>query len=649
MRSWAGVSACRVVRSRRHDAVAARSLISRNVGNKPRRKVSGQVNLRTSKAQALDETLRSQDLEPVPDVGPKATGTNPTRKLSQFELLLNAIDAPVDADTLISAFRLVTQIPHFQPRAKLAFGVRMLQRARAHNVPLDAHGMRGLVVLAEQCRKVNLTLVVSGMMERQGLRVEDPLQQQMGQWTIAANDAIPSDFEFYKLLNILIRDKQAVAAAELWENYRRRALDGTSRAVINAKFLANGAWISTLRNDIIEATWISKTYTELGITPDARSLRLLAATHIHAGQFDAARELMRWMLRLGFVLHEREIYYYISASMKLNPRRRFDGVLAPLGELFLDAEHLCSSRREQTRVLRGYLRALYVSVANGCRARLVAPLAERVMKRWALQDSVSSSFVTYLACRAERLDMALSIARVNHDEGIRTNATSAKQHGSLRWFAYEALIEQSVREHRVPEALALIFTESDEPSSVHIASFAGACYISSLGRLGELGLCGKVYKSYVRRYGVHVTVSTAAMGVLSAARRQNQAVAVFSSLMRAHRSSVEAAAPNEVTYAILSSIVLRVLVVGHDATMPVSKKVLTKLVQLIENYMRKHGEDIEAKAADDPDQASLNATERPVVTKSTSLPSGPDEHVRMKRQQTLQEIQRKLEIIRHQM
>ncbi|KAA8492691.1 hypothetical protein FVE85_8198 [Porphyridium purpureum] len=602
-------------------------------------------------------------------------------ELEHVVQMLQNTKVPFNSTTLASSLELTLHMSHAKPRAKLAFAVRMLQRTRENNVVLERHSVKRLLALADQCNKLNAILAVNRLLEAPP---NDPGQSLSGHQSASSHDSAPEHFRsvesqfsvfdvhaFYDDLGSFMRTRNREAATALWGKYRTHAFGAAKSSRLKAKLLNTGAWLCCMSNDAVMAGWVARMYKELCITPDSRTLGLLSSTFIHAEQFETARAHMRWMIRLGYALPERELHYYISAS--LEAMDNLDQVLLPLGEVLLSTASLCSSERERLRVVRSFCQAFSKGVLDGrlkgTRARDASECAQRVFSHWKIQDSVSWSFLVYLASRAERLDEALRMARDCHNHTSRDTSTMTEEHGTMDAFAYEALAQQGIKENRVSAVLGLLRAEDDcsTPVTAELASFVTASFISAFGRLGRLDLCTEVFEYFSKSHNVHVGVWTAYMYVLGIAGRPTEAINLFRTLKAAEGSS-DVSGPNEVTYSVLGKVVLEGMRSNKDMMRRkarLSFDVVLEMLRYMEDFLRPVDmEDfLSHLQEDDTDEISSPRVEVPITNEADELGRGelytdgsaartrrplcdPDKHERMQRSDTIGRIKEKVGWIR---
>ncbi|KAA8490621.1 hypothetical protein FVE85_9394 [Porphyridium purpureum] len=582
----------------------------------------------------------------------KRSSPDSVRTYRQLAHILKTTDAPFDTATLFTSLKMVRRMQNVSSRTRLAVAVRILQRARMYKVPLSWSILTHFVTLAEQCNKVTVVLVINRLIDghqrqkrQQALSspaAHSPYNASLAPYNHSPSDVIGDADALLIVLHFLLRRGKADAAAEAWKRMRTSALSSSASAALDAKILSRASWICVLTIDTDEAEWISSKYKELGITPEALSLDLLTSTFIHAGQFDKARSHMRWLCDLGYVLHEKQLHHYIDACMAAKGQRPLGVILIPLSDVLVDTVRLGSNEQARLRALRTFMKSLSLGVSQGWLADHVqdaATCAWQVYERWAVEDSILASHVVYIASRSKHLDIALRVAHRNHTQARHHRPTSAKVRGALHAFAYEALVESCVRDGRWPAALAIVFgTNRDDSDAFHMNAFAVACYIRILGQLGRLDLCSEAFDVYSHRHGTHVAVSTAYMSVLGAAAHATEAIAQFRALQQAQ--SVGASAPNEVTFSVLGSILLKGVktsshVVGQGALLSVDE--VAEMAEYMEDYLRAAktggpGQDVVSSMLRSPDAPFLRHERDMMSTRDA------EKYEQMKQAHTLQEL-----------
>ncbi|KAA8494260.1 hypothetical protein FVE85_4235 [Porphyridium purpureum] len=447
----------------------------------------------------------------------------------QMAQVLLRTNAKFDTVTFRSSLLFAKQIPDVDPRGKLRFAIRMLQHAREQNLPLNAHVIIHFLALARPCHKVNVILALKRMMlENQALKLpqmrrtdnrdsghEDdrPFEQMIG------NNPIELTM-FDSLLRFLLAHKRTRHAADVWKLLRSSTLLGISAGpVVDASLLGSGVWACAVTHDFNEVEWIAKRYSQLNIVPDVRSLHVLAFVCIRNAQFKAAAAKMQWIIQLGYVLHERELRQYLIEAVKQDKHSRTDSDvkesfyerLALLGDVLIKARDLCTTKRDQLRFLRTYFNVLYDGVTDGrlkAHERNMTSVALGVYRHWRIEDSIVSSYMVYIACCAERFDVALQVARKSHRQ-IHISRKK-KEHGTMRGFAYEALATLSAKVDRIDEALNLVFRpDLDEPVNANRAAFVITTFIYIFGQLGRFDVCRKIFDSFSSVYPHHLAVATA--------------------------------------------------------------------------------------------------------------------------------------------
>ncbi|KAA8492033.1 hypothetical protein FVE85_3471 [Porphyridium purpureum] len=424
------------------------------------------------------------------------------------------------------------------PRASLVCGVRVLQRARAQSVLLDSHVIMHILELARPCGKINVVFAVVRLVcmqqhknafdlkgsARSGARI----QVRAARERFSVIDAIAMD----TLLRFFTLNKQNRLAAEVWKMMKARAFAAIPSRHISASILSQGAWISMVTENATEAGWIFRKLMELGVRPHARTLDLLTLTCARAGACEDACTLIRWTCRLGYSLNEKTLFAFIRAAQTTASGQALGELLIPFGYVLLEAERLCTTKRQRTLLMRAYFEALYYAASGEQLAdehvHDAADFAERV-ESWTTKDSELSSYCVYLFCQADRLDDALRVARDNHRRangaGVRTDG---KVPGQMHAFAYDAVILLSIQQNRLPEAMTLVIGRSvDSIMDARLAVFASKCYIDRLSRLEQLDLCAEVLDAFVQKFAAY----------LGEAGRSVEAILMFQKLQPPHDES----------------------------------------------------------------------------------------------------------------
>ncbi|KAA8492690.1 hypothetical protein FVE85_8197 [Porphyridium purpureum] len=611
------------------------------------------------------EVLNKQ-LQLALDNNARDSALDPTHVHNQMAEILKSTDTPFDTETLDLSLTLAIRV-HWSPHARLAFGVRMLQRAREQNTPIQWRNIQSIVRLAKSCRKVNVIIAVNRIMEQQYEQQQRSLLMQPDRTAsleaestkrVVEHDASVDASVFYKQVGFFLRQQRLAAAVDLWKKFRSQALATCKSAALKASLLSRGAWICRISRDADEADWIGRAYNKHSIRPSARTLSLLTSTQIDAKNFPSARSCMCWINRLGYVLHETQLRAYLGASVQEKAEQLCGETLLALGGVLLDSPRLCSSTRERLRFLRAYSSALHDFVHS-----YVPPVhvndafrcIHRLFERWKVDDSILSGYVVYFASRAGHLEAALRVVQASHDQIQRPrNAADEKVHGLLHAFAYDALVERSVHEGKVHPVLDLLFEPkgNEELRAARAALIASNC-IRTFGRLGRLDLCREVFDLFLKRYPAHASVSTAYMYELGKAKRSTEAVSLFRLM----------ASPDGVAFSALGSVVLESVASNSEST---ESKLPAHVIAELLNDMAAYLQRLRESSA--PDLTAASETSIPEgLTLEQDVDAGPksnaegfqrnvcgrEEYERVKRVHHLSrvehEIQEKLGRIREQL
>ncbi|KAA8499339.1 hypothetical protein FVE85_6924 [Porphyridium purpureum] len=523
--------------------------------------------------------------------------------LHELRRTLETSTVPFNEVTVSTVLRIARSVPdgYGQDRVmaarRLVFAVRMLQLARKkHDVTFNAHVLTHVLALAKPCRKVNVVIAVQQLVKQHENNLSAMAYNGMishfarcGRTQLLRNafyDAVRelgSTIEsatFMRTLRGLLSLKDSDAALSVWKVMRSPPFKELL-AFDQPDILESGAWVCACAVDAEtdEANWILEQHKKHGIKPTAVVAHLLMTVFIHAGQLEKAREVMQWVIDLGYALHDRECFRYVSACAE---RKDQTGLLS-LSPLLIRAQHLGSTDRERMRFFRRYFSALCEMLHveeeqkdedaddNGEFAALVnkaAKCAYKVYTRWQVSDSVATSCIVYLAARAGNPKLALKLADACHRRDLLTDNT-------LRAFAYRALALVCLETGKVKELLELIFEEASVPSarrlSLNAITFAATSFINALGRADRIDLCKDIYFR-VSPSICSVGVSTAYMFELGRAGYPEEAIDIFRDLqMRAKHNP--ALGPNEITHAALAALVVR-----HARSEELSKRTVNKIL-----------------------------------------------------------------------
>ncbi|KAA8493879.1 hypothetical protein FVE85_5016 [Porphyridium purpureum] len=385
---------------------------------------------------------------------------------------------PFDADTLEASLDLARRAPNLTPRTKLAFVVRMAQQARKHRVQLHSRILMQSLILAKSCRKVNVVVATSRVMLQQQKQALHKLRDRLNATAPASANLHDAPVEllagrdvldavvFDAHLRFFLCHHQTAVAAELWSELWMPGLAASNNAQMDPSILENGAWVCAKTGNATEAERVA--------------------------QLDQ---------NLGYTLHECELRQYVRAGLSAKKADEpFDELLLTMGDEVLTARDvvLCSDERIRVRFLRFLYQTLHTCASDGrlpvhVKPPLFAPrdafqCAQHLFARWKTTDSVISSCMVYLTSRAGCLSMAMRVALASHEQAPPLNGNASRvPYGMLHAFAYEALVEQCLEQHRIGLAFDLIFAQEDENFlNARRTAHMMTPYLKTLGRLGRL-------------------------------------------------------------------------------------------------------------------------------------------------------------------
>ncbi|KAA8497448.1 hypothetical protein FVE85_1177 [Porphyridium purpureum] len=525
--------------------------------------------------------------------------------------MLGKSRTPFDAVTLEASLDLARRAPDLTPRAKLAFVVRMVQQARKHRVQLDSRVLMQCLILAKPCRKVNVVVATSRVMLQQQKQALQKLRDHLNESAPAGANMHNASVEllagrdvldavvFDALLRFFLRHQQTAVAAELWSELWIPGLAASNTAQLDASILESGAWVCAKTGNATEAARVAELYQKLGIKPDARVLHLLVSACVRAAQFGIAREYMQWICSLGYTLHECELRQYVRAGLSANKADEpLDELLLTLAdEVLTDRDVvLCSDERNRVRFLRFFFNTLHTCVSDGrlpvhIKRPLFAPrdafqCAQYLFARWKTTDSGISSCMVYLASRAGCLSMAMRVALASHEQAPPLHGNASKiPHGMLHAFAYEALVEQCLKQDRMGLALDLIFDQEDENLlNARRTAHMMTPYLKTLGRLGRLDLCHKLFRTYEQWCDILVRPAGVYMKLLSKAGYHAKALTLFRKLHAIYGSSDLKATRR--LFRVLSSVVLQASSRTRYGGSQLSVDVIEDMVRVMKKYVR---------------------------------------------------------------
>ncbi|KAA8491574.1 hypothetical protein FVE85_2589 [Porphyridium purpureum] len=602
--------------------------------------------------------------------------TDPTatvRDLDQLVVFLGRSEKPYNAVTFNASLMVLAQrLPELALRTKLSVAIHILRRAQVHNVPLKSHVLRQILALATPLRKVNVVLVVQRLVQLN--KSKPTLKRHLDQksyfalvlhWGLCRRQALVDEVldellgvhatrdptVFGKLMVFLLHHEGTDIAAHVWRLLRLPALSAGPK--VDASMLRGGALLCAATNNATEAEKILRKYRELEMRPSSDTLHVLTSLFIRTGHFDLARELMRWIIRNGYVLGGTELHLYVQASERVKAEQRpKDNPLLRLGFVLAKApSRLCASAEERQQFIRAYVRGMYQGVVSG---RLepsvdeVFECAERALLLIQRRDVLSLSHVVFFASRAERLDAAFRITRSCHVHA--GSATSAPLRRALHAFAYDALLEQSFADDRVDEALALVF--HPEGADPEVAAACVTSFMYSFGRRGRLDICSEMFAKYSRFYGCDAWVSSAYMSVLADASRPLEALSQFRALRETKKPL------GAIVYDTLGTVLLKNMpsrsagVSGGHSMLDVN--LITEMACILEEYLirtKNESEKDELIEMRGVGSSSRDSLVQPVVTttKQHVRDMDPESNWRMDSVPSMDMIQEKVDAIRAQL
>ncbi|KAA8496298.1 hypothetical protein FVE85_0027 [Porphyridium purpureum] len=551
---------------------------------------------------------------------------------------LESSRARYDSYTLGFCVRLLRQVPpdEMDSRQRLLFAVRALRRARLHGVRPNSHVLSHLMPLAKPLRKVNIVLAAFNLVPRRDALVlplitskalisfysmcgRPDLMVHAFYDSLRIHGAEVDADAFTRVLLGFLAVHDALSARQVWQVLR--APPFCSVVQPDVALLNCGAWVCSSGSELPiadEARWILDQFSVLQTLPSPRVANLLLSSFVHAGEFEAAREHMRLIYEtFGYRLQERHVQHYIPECV----RRGADDELLPLAHELARAmrlQLLGSDEREAMRLLRAYLKHLYCAVSEQPQRLDATHAAEAALAVFLYDDSISASYVVYLAAAGGRLDDALRIANWCHTQ-------YAPNMGMMHAFAYDALAEQCAHSARVVDLLHMLFGSSTQPTcggsgdesarieihphephptsmtsldgeqqhdravpsgeselgkqeapstalsgamvkvpdtashALDAKAGAAAKLVETFSRLGRLDLCDEVYSRCVEQDALSMEVSTAYMYALGMAQppRAEEAIAQFHALQTKHGGSLDV-----VVFSALGSVVTNAVAQG---------------------------------------------------------------------------------------
>ncbi|KAA8492035.1 hypothetical protein FVE85_3473 [Porphyridium purpureum] len=525
----------------------------------------------------------------------------------QVEKMLETSEVRFDGTTLSLSLAVNELLSHRTAHAKLAFAVRMLQRARAHNIFPEVRDFRCVLNLAHRLRKVNVVEVVKKMVlkrkkDRSRLGVDIATYMNLILHLSVCNKPALRDEAivdlmyvhqqegptlFSRLVKYLLKHGQAEAANAAWKMVRAQTL--SSGVVVDASILDGGALACAKMNNIDEMIVVLRKYKELSLTPAARVLQEFTKVCIQAKDFDATRALMRWTNRLPdgeYNILAEELVAYIRASRNEKGK---DHPLCALADILVGTMHLGGSEATRISILRLYFKTLGTLMADG---NLEAPASEtlatayRVFEFWnGVEDRLTTSHMVYLASVGKHLDLALRIVRSKLDLACRTEAKRAlpfKQlhHKLLQPFALAAAVELSIIQSRAYDALAFVFDGVGDPLPKSVAAWVVIQFMNTSDKSGRLDLCTDMLGAFSRRYGVDVGVSNSYIYLKGRGGCNTEAIEEFQKL---HHASVA----NEASFCVLGSVLWNALAKSkHGRDDSVSTQLAKEMTALLFEFLK---------------------------------------------------------------
>ncbi|KAA8500086.1 hypothetical protein FVE85_7671 [Porphyridium purpureum] len=278
-------------------------------------------------------------------------------------MLDEAADVSFNLMSLIFLLRMAPQWTQNTARQRLAFAVRVLQRARKQGVYLHPLQFTYLLNLATPCRKVNVIVAVKRLSQAREHRVDSFAYQAMIEHFSACKrpDLMESTFEeliyvhgtpdgatFHKVLSGYLANEKPTAALKV---FRRLRTTPFSRKVrVDPELLKCAALICANGCDGVEGpTWIANKFRKLQVAPIGRTLVDLGMAFAHAGEWGEALSHMRWVLRLDKPPSiEQVVSIYISES-----EARYKPLEAlKLTQIFVWADQLVGTKKGEWPTLK---------------------------------------------------------------------------------------------------------------------------------------------------------------------------------------------------------------------------------------------------------------------------------------------------------
>ncbi|KAA8490715.1 hypothetical protein FVE85_4346 [Porphyridium purpureum] len=323
--------------------------------------------------------------------------------LEQIPDLLETTAAPFNHLTVKYALRLTRKMSDKTPRAKLAFAVRVVQRARRDNARLDSYSLLHTLALAKPFRKVNLIRALKRVVEQHHMEQEHQQNNRrhsqaallmetyfrlVSHWALCGRPALrdasvlemmrayqTQDADvFERLLSYLIYRQQTDAAVAIWKLMGAPALPAGQP--IDVGLLNAGTLLCSVTHDAAQAQRIVRKYKEMCFTPKTDVFFVLMSIFIKAKRLDRARKLMRWMSGLvgyKYVLHERELHEYVRICLESGTEAED---LLPLADLLVCTERLCGNAVDRLGFFRAYFKALQSGVSEGRLSSRVREVAD---------------------------------------------------------------------------------------------------------------------------------------------------------------------------------------------------------------------------------------------------------------------------------